>query len=216
MFLQRRVGVAAPYGGRRFAMFYYIEGTVAHMEQNLAVIDCGGVGFNIFTTNNTLSRLRMGEKARLYIYTYIREGVFDLYGFGEPREKRSFEMLISVSGVGPKAALSILSSGTPEALAMAVITGDEKVLTVAPGIGRKIAQRIILELKDKISKENREIVFPAMGGAASSGDKRGDAAAALAVLGYGNSEIAYALKELDCDALSLEDIIRQALRAMLK
>ena len=199
-------------------MFYYIEGELAHIEANFAVLDCSGVAFGIHVTNNTIARIRLGEKTKLYIYSYIREGIFDLYGFGEPSEKRSFEMLISVSGVGPKAALSILSSGTPEALAMAIITGDEKVLTIAPGIGRKIAQRIILELRDKVAKEMQGLEYPDLGiavGSAATG-KRSDASAALAVLGYGNAEIIHALKDVDCDALTLEEIIKLALRAMLK
>lgn len=201
-------------------MFYYIEGAVAELEAQLAVIDCGGVGYALNTTANTLSRLRTGERAKLYTYCYIREESFDLYGFYTMAEKRSFEMLIGVSGVGPKAALAILSSSTPEALTMAILGDDVKALTVAPGIGKKIAQRVILELKDKMSKQAQGMT--AVAGAVSSGaaglggSKRADAAAALAVLGYGDAEIAEALKDLDMEALSLEGIIKQALRRMMK
>ena len=199
-------------------MFYYIEGTVALIDLGLAVIDCGGVGYALNTTANSLSRLRVGERARLYVYTVIREDTFDLYGFFTQEEKRSFEMLVGVSGVGPKAAQAILSSNTPEALSLAIVSGNEKALTSVPGIGKKIAQRILLELKDKLARETDGIDF--RGGSAPAspvgGDKRADAAAALGVLGYGSSEIAAALKGLDLEKLSVEDIIRQALRNMVK
>lgn len=199
-------------------MFYYIEGTLTLMEPNLAVVDCGGVGYALNTTVNTLSRLRMGEKVRLYVYSVIREDTFDLYGFYTQEEKRSFEMLLGVSGVGPKAALGILSSSTPDALSMAIISGNEKALTVVPGIGKKMAQRILLELKDKISKQMEGFTpesFSAGSPSAAVGkDKLSDAAAALGVLGYGNNEITASLKGLDIQNLSVEDIIRQALRKM--
>ncbi len=134
-------------------MFYYVNGTVAELEAGLAVIDCGGVGYACATTNYTLSQLKKGERAKLYTYLNVREDAMELFGFASQSELRSFKMLIGVSGVGPKAALSILSSTTPQQLAMAVVMGDEKALTAAPGIGKKIAQRIILELKDKLAKE---------------------------------------------------------------
>ena len=125
-------------------MFYYVNGTVAHLAPYLAVIDCGGVGYACRTTNNTLARLKKGETARLYTYLNVREDAMELYGFFAEDERNCFQLLIGVSGVGPKAALSILSSSTPDTLAMSIITGDEKALTVAPGIGKKIAQRVIL------------------------------------------------------------------------
>ena len=199
-------------------MFYYIEGTVALIDVNLAVLDCGGVGYALNTTVNSLSRLRVGEKARLYVYEVIREDCFDLYGFASQEEKRSFEMLVGVSGVGPKVAQAILSAHTPEGLALAIVSGDDKSLTAVSGIGKKIAQRIIVELKDKLSREIGEInvrdTTPAA--AAGGGSKRADASAALGVLGYGAAEITAALKGLDLEALSVEDIIRQALRNMSK
>ena len=199
-------------------MFYYIEGVVAVMENGMAVIDCGGVGYALNTTVNTLSRLRIGDRARLYVYTVIREDCFDLYGFYTQEEKRSFEMLIGVSGVGPRAAQAILSANTPESLSLAVISGNEKALTVVPGIGKKIAQRVLLELKDKLSKEMESSGMESFSGPGASfsagSDKMSDAVAALGVLGYGNNEIAAALKGLDIQNLSVEDIIRQALRKM--
>ena len=132
-------------------MFYYLNGTVAHKEANLAVIDCGGVGYACRTTTNTLSLLNLGEKAKLYTYLNTKEDAFDLYGFSTAEELNLFRLLIGVSGVGPKAGLAILSSNTPANLAMSIITGDERALTCAPGVGKKIAQRVILELKDKLA-----------------------------------------------------------------
>ena len=134
-------------------MFYYVSGTVAEIEAGLAVIDCGGVGYACATTNYTLSQLRKGAPAKLYTYLNVREDAMELFGFIDQNELRSFKLLISVSGVGPRAALAILSAITPQQLALAVVTDDAKVLTAAPGIGKKIAQRIILELKDKMAKE---------------------------------------------------------------
>lgn len=199
-------------------MFYYVNGTVAEIEAGLAVIDCSGVGYACATTNYTLSQLKKGERARLYTYLNVREDAMELFGFASQSELRSFKMLIGVSGVGPKAALSILSSTTPQQLSMAVVMGDEKALTAAPGIGKKIAQRIILELKDKLIKEQDG--FEAGSGAAAAmpaqNNKAGEAAAALAVLGYGSQEIAAALKGIDMDALPLEEIIRQSLKKMVK
>ena len=200
-------------------MFYYVEGTVAELQPYLAVIDCGGVGYACMTTNNTLSALKKGQKARLYTYLHVAENAFGLYGFKTQSELNSFRMLIGVSGVGPKAALAILSVGTPETLAMAIVTGDEKALTVAPGIGKKIAQRIILELKDKIAKEQAASGLPmsgSTGGQVSFTSKATEAAAALAVLGYSSQEVATAMKGVDVEALPLEEIIRQSLKKMVK
>ncbi len=199
-------------------MFYYVNGTVAEIEAGLAVIDCSGVGYACATTNYTLSQLKKGERAKLYTYLNVREDAMEMFGFASQSELRSFKMLIGVSGVGPKAALSILSSTTPQQLSMAVVMDDEKALTAAPGIGKKIAQRIILELKDKLIKEQGG--FEAGSGAAvampAQNNKAGEAAAALAVLGYGSQEISAALKGIDMDALPLEEIIRQSLKKMVK
>ncbi len=200
-------------------MFYYVSGTVAHMRPYLAVVDCGGVGYACRTTNHTLSRLKQGEKARLYTYLNVREDAMELYGFATENERNCFELLIGVSGVGPKAALSILSAATPESLAMSVITGDEKALTVAPGIGKKIAQRIILELKDKLAKGQIAPGGESYGGTGVTvipENKASEAAAALAVLGYSQGEINLALKGVDLEALTLEEIIKQALKKMVK
>ena len=200
-------------------MFYYLEGVTAIIESNLAVIDVGGAGYACHTTMNTLSHMETGKKARLYTYCNIREDAFDIFGFYDLREKRFFEQLLTVSGIGPKAALSILSSGTPETLALAIVTGDEKALTLAPGIGKKIAQRVILELKDKIAKDS---AVPAGGGftpaihaAGMPGSKVSDAASALVVLGYSQSEISAAMRGVDTDSLSVEEIIRDVLKNSL-
>ncbi len=201
-------------------MFYYLDGTVAELLPYLAVIDCGGVGYACKTTNNTLSGLKKGQRGKLYTYLNVGEDVFDLYGFATQRELNSFKLLIGVSGVGPKAALAILSTGTPEALALAIVTGDEKALTAAPGVGKKIAQRIILELKDKMAKENSgELDFSRGTGAVAIPaftSKATEAAQALAVLGYSSQEVGMALKGVDVEDLPLEEIIRQSLKKMVK
>ena len=201
-------------------MFYYLDGTVAEILPYLAVIDCGGVGYACKTTNNTLASLKKGQRGKLYTYLNVGEGIFELYGFATQNELNSFKMLLGVSGVGPKAALAILSATTPESLAMAIVTEDAKTLTAAPGIGKKIAQRIILELKDKMARETA-------GGLDFSGgkgvpaapvftNKATEAAQALAVLGYSSQEVGIALKGVDVENLPLEEIIRQSLKKMVK
>ncbi|MCI9553869.1 Holliday junction branch migration protein RuvA [uncultured Oscillibacter sp.] len=200
-------------------MFYYLDGTVAEILPYLAVIDCGGVGYACKTTNNTLAALKKGQRKKLYTHLNVAENLFELYGFASQSELNSFKLLIGVSGVGPKAALAILSSGTPETLAMAIVTGDEKALTAAPGVGKKIAQRIILELKDKMAKEAAGgLDFSGGKGApapAVFGSKATEAAQALAVLGYSSQEVSIALKGLDMDQ-PLEEIVRQGLKRMAK
>lgn len=200
-------------------MFYYVKGKVAHVAPNLAVIDCGGVGYACRTTSYTLSSLQVGQEGTLYTHLNVREDAMELYGFATENEKSCFQMLIGVSGVGPKAALSILSATTPEGLATAIITGNEKALMVAPGIGKKIAQRILLELKDKLAKGQLPAAEESYGGTGITvipQDKVSEATAALAVLGYQPGEIAAALKGIDLDGLTLEEIIRQALKKMVK
>ena len=200
-------------------MFYYVKGTVAHLAPNLAVIDCGGVGYACRTTSYTLSALQAGQEGKLYTYLNVREDAMELYGFATENERSCFQMLLAVSGVGPKAALSILSATTPEGLATAIITGNEKALMVAQGIGKKIAQRIILELKDKLAKGQLPAAEESYGGTGITvipQDKLSEATAALAVLGYQPGEIAAVLKGIDLDGLALEEIIRQALKKMVK
>ena len=201
-------------------MFHHIEGKVAELEPYLAVIDCGGVGFGLNVTANTLASLKLGERAKLYVSEAIGDNNFDLYGFAGKSERRCFEMLVSVSGIGPKAALSILSYNTPEGLALAVMNNDEKALTVAPGVGKKIAQRVILELKDKLKKEmgGQESGLPAVQYAASTADSGpvNDALTALAMLGYSTSEISPVLRNIDINEMSAEKIIKAVLKHMVK
>ena len=200
-------------------MFHYISGVTAELLPNAAVIDCGGIGFQINTSAYTISQLKTGEKAKLFTYVYIREDLFEIYGFATQSEKHCFEMLLGVSGVGPKAAVAILSVNTPEGLAMAIISENDKAISAAPGVGKKIAQRVILELKDKIAKETNSISLkdttftpPPAGGTS----KLADASAALAVLGYGSAEINAVLRGVDVETLSLEEIIKSALKRMVK
>ena len=201
-------------------MYYYVSGEVAHVEPYLAVIDCGGVGYACRTTTFTLSQIKKGDKAKLFTYLSVREDAMDLYGFASSEELKLFQQLISVSGVGPKAALSILSAGTPANLALAIITGDEKSLTAAAGVGKKLAQRIILELKDKLAKgQTASIQGESYGGSGITvipENKLSEASAALAVLGYSQGEINLALKGVDLDALTLEQVIKEALKKMMK
>ncbi|HIV62385.1 MAG TPA: Holliday junction branch migration protein RuvA [Candidatus Butyricicoccus avistercoris] len=199
-------------------MFYYVEGLVAHVEQGLAVIDCGGVGYACHTSQNTLSNIQMGEKARLYTCLHVREDIFELYGFSDQEELNCYKMLTSVSGVGPKAALSILSVAPPSQLALAIITEDEKLLTQAQGIGKKIAQRIVLELRDKMSKGQLEtaasagknIVMPEKGGI----NHIQEAVAALMVLGYSQAEAFKAMEGLNSEDMDAESIIRYCLKKL--
>ena len=200
-------------------MYYHLEGTIAELANGLAVIDCGGVGYELSVSLNTLSQLQVGEHIKLYVAASVKEDAFDLYGFTTKSEKRAFQLLISVSGVGPKAALSILSSSTPETLSMAILAGDEKALTVAPGIGKKIAQRVIYELKDKIAKESGAFVPVSSGNVQTTvqaTDKLTDASAALSVLGYSAAEISAALHGVDLEPLNTEGIIKAALKNMMK
>lgn len=198
-------------------MIYSVNGTVDLIEPNLAVIDCGGVGYACRTTANTLSQLKIGEKAKLLTYLSIREDAVELFGFYDAAELNCFRMLISVSGVGPKAALSILSGMTPQAFALCVASGDSKTLTNAPGIGRKTAERIVLELKDKVSKQ--DVAAGVKGSAvpivAAPSNTYAEAVSALMVLGYSNGEATSALSGLDPSAPS-DELIRAGLKKLAK
>ena len=196
-------------------MLYYVSGIVTVLEPNLAVIDCGGVGYGCRVTAYTAGQLKMNQTAKLYITESIREDAFDLFGFINREEQRCFELLTTVNGVGPKAAMAILSAG-PQNFTLAVMTGDEKLLTAAQGVGKKLAQRIILELKDKIGGgSNMEMDFSA--GVAPVAAPQGNlqlAQAALQELGYSAAEISSALKGADPNAAT-EELVRFALRAMV-
>lgn len=198
-------------------MFYYLKGTIAHIETGLAVIDVGGVGYACHTSLNSLARLEVGKNSTLYTYMHVREDIMDLYGFAEQEELSCFKMLIGISGVGPKAALAILSATTPSQLALAIVTGDDKILLAASGVGKKLASRIILELKDKIAKEQVELAGE---GSVSmpivTSDASGEAAAALAVLGYSKSEVDSVLRVMDTADMSVEEIIKKALAGLMR
>lgn len=201
-------------------MFYHLEGVVSDIDVNLIVLDCAGIGFAVNASMNTISSVRTGEIAKLYITESIREDAFELYGFASKEEKRCFEMLTGISGVGPKAALSILSSNTPGTLALAVLNGDVKSLTAAPGIGKKIAQRIVLELKDKIAKESTGAFEAAAQTAApatvTENSAQSDAIAALLVLGYSMPEINGALQKINAEGMDAEQLVKAVLRAMMQ
>ena len=197
-------------------MLYYVSGNVAVLEPGLAVIDCGGVGYGCHITAYTAGQLKLNTVAKLYITESIREDAYELYGFVSREEQRCYELLTGVNGVGPKAAMAILSAGGPQNFTLAVMTGDEKMLTAAQGVGKKIAQRIILELKDKVGGGSVELDFSAGTPAApvQTGNNAALAHAALQELGYSPAEINAALKGVDPQA-STEEMVRHALRAMV-
>ena len=209
-------------------MFYYINGKLAHLDPTFAVLDVGGVGYKLTISGSTHSamppHLSVSEAPTVKLFTYlaVREDDIELFGFASEEELSSFKMLISVSGVGPKAALSILTQMTPQKLAIAICTDDKKAISKANGIGPKTAARIILELKDKLQKEaiaeadlsssaDDELVA-AIGGSS----KKRDAEDALAVLGYSRSEASAALRSIDIDSLELDEIIRLALKKLMR
>ena len=201
-------------------MFYHLEGIVAELSADSLVLDCSGIGFEITITPNTASALKIGEKAKVFITEAIGENNFDLFGFLTNREKQFFKMLTSVSGIGPKAAMSILSFNTPDALAMAIINGKESALTACPGIGKKTAQRVILELKDKISKTVTvsEKAVTGMGAPvlpAGGGTEYDDELTALCVLGYSTAEVVPVLRQINTEGMTSEEIIKSVLKFMI-
>lgn len=191
-------------------MFEYISGLLKNKYLNYAVIDASGLGYKIFASSYSLDNLNIGESATLYIYSNIREDAFDLYGFSTIEERRTFEMLLSVSGVGPKAALSILSSLPPYELALAIISGDTKSLTKANGIGAKVAARIILELKNKISQENINLNNATIANNLTPiSTQSSEAEAALIVLGFAADDAKKAVQA--AGEGTTEEIIKKAL-----
>ena len=204
-----------------YIMIYSVRGTLIVKEAGLAVIECAGVGYGCRTTYNTLASLgNIGDEAMLYTHLQVREDGTELFGFFDKRELGCFKMLLGVSGVGPKAALSILSDIDPNNFALAVATGDFKVLTKVRGVGPKMAQRIVLELKDKIAKEQGSLSAAAVptGGvnrAFISGGAAAEAVDALLVLGYSQAEAEQAVSVLD-PSLASEELIRLALKSLAK
>lgn len=201
-------------------MIYSLRGTITLKEPGFAVIECGGVGYGCKTSFNTLSALgSIGSDAMLYTYLYVREDVVELFGFATLQELNCFKLLISVSGVGPKAASTILSDVSPEQFAFIVASGDSKAFTKIKGIGAKTAQRIVLELKDKISSDNAagtisgsSYEFTSLSSSAIS-TSVSEALEALMVLGYSQSEIAPIVGKLD-PQLGTQELIKETLRIM--
>lgn len=196
-------------------MLYSVRGKLIHTTLSGAVVECGGVGYYCQTTVNTLKTIKIGTEVMLYTHLNVREDAMELFGFATKTELDTFKTLISVSGVGPKAGLAILSELSPEQVAMAIATDDIKTITRAPGIGKKIAQRIILELKDKLAKAAAsDNTLPVSTGAANAATGNvPKAIEALGVLGYAPSDIAPVLAALD-SSLPVEQLIAMTLRQM--
>ena len=207
-------------------MFYYISGKLALATPSFAVIDAGGVGYKLTISENTYNSLPPRHTvdspvAKLYTYMAVREDGIELFGFASETELSSFKMLLSVSGVGPKAAISILSLLTPERFALAVCTEDRKTISKAVGIGPKTAARIILELKDKLLKETdlneaANASIESVAAPKTNSGKLSEAQDALMVLGYSRSEALAALKNIDTQTDDLETIIKKALKQLMK
>ena len=203
-------------------MYYYIRGELVLIEQGFVVIDAGGVGYRLTVSSNTLQALPQDREKRknLLLYTHysVREDGTELYGFTTLEELNVFRLLISVSGVGPKAAMSVLSFMTPEKLALCVSSEDKKSIAKAPNIGPKTAARIILELKDKLHADlpageatDTETILPS-----DDGSNRQAAIEALLVLGFTRQSANEALRGIDTENTSLEDIVRDALKKLMK
>ena len=200
-------------------MFYSITGKIVYIDTQSVAIETGGIAFRCSTTLTTLKRIgEKGNTATLYTYLNVREDALDLFGFADEQELECFKLLIGVSGVGPKAALAILSELTPDKLALCLATGDSKAITRAPGVGPKLAQRVVLELKDKLAKGlELSAVTPEIeaAGIAAAEGSAAEAVSALTMLGYSQSEAAAAVAKLDA-SLSVEDMIRQALKTLAR
>lgn len=206
-------------------MFYYISGKLALLEPNLAVLDVGGIGYKLTVSGTTYDAMPPNRSVKepptvkLYTHLAVREDDIELFGFATETELATFKLLITVSGVGPKAAMSILSFLTPEKFALAVCTDDKKTISKANGIGPKTAARIILELKDKLMKENPDAgvaSLPIAAPTAKGAGKLHEATDALMVLGYSRAEALAALKDIDTAAMELEEIIRLSLKKLMK
>ncbi len=198
-------------------MFDYLSGNVEALSQNLCVIDTHGIGWSLIVSSKCAGALAGKKEAK--VYTYLNVGSSDraameLFGFSNQREREFFHLLIGISGIGPKAAISILSVLDPEELAMCVLSGDAKAITAAPGIGMKGAQKIILELKDKISKTTAKIPSTSTGAVAATSSVCAEATNALVVLGYQPQVAATVVRSVADQATDLQDLIRLALKSM--
>jgi len=194
-------------------MLYSLTGTIVHIDEAMLALSCGGVAFACNTTANTLRELRQGQDATLFTYLSVREDALDLFAFGNKAELACFKQLIGVTGVGPKAALAVLSAFSPEQLGFFIAAGDIKSITRAQGVGKKLAERIVLELKDKL-QANTSMPHAAAsftGNAFAAPDN--EALAALLALGYQQSEAMLALRGIDENA-STQEKIRLALRML--
>ncbi len=197
-------------------MLYSVRGKLVHTESTIAVVECGGVGYCCQTTMNTLRTLKLNSEVMLYTYLNVREDAVDLFGFATKAELDTFKTLISVSGVGPKAGIAVLSELSPEQVAMAIATDDIKTITRAQGIGKKIAQRIILELKDKLAKavsSDSAVQTASQGAVNAVTGNIPKAIEALGVLGYAPSDVSGILSTLD-SSLPVEQLIAQTLKQM--
>ena len=206
-------------------MFYYVKGELVHTEPSLAVIDCCGVGYAMTVSQSTSAALaRHDDKKSVKLLTHliVREDGVELFGFYTSEELKLFKMLITVSGVGPKAAISILSTASVQDLIKAILTGNQKAISAAAGVGAKTAARVILELKDKLGggefdlSGEEDTITSAINNTASVSGKLRDAENALLVLGYTKSDISAVLKSIDVHSLELEDIIKLALVKFMK
>ncbi|HCC35748.1 MAG TPA: Holliday junction branch migration protein RuvA [Ruminococcaceae bacterium] len=196
-------------------MLYSLTGKLAHIEPSMAVVECGGVGFKCAVSATTVGALpEIGEKVTLYTYLQVRQDAMDLFGFYSKEELECFKHVTSVSGVGAKNALAVLSAFTPETLSSAIASGDAKVLTRAQGIGAKIAQRLVLELKDKMGALSISGVkaSPSFGALSASGNAA-EAVTALMSLGYLHSEASKAVGGLDA-SLPVQELIKQGLKQL--
>lgn len=198
-------------------MLYSVRGTLIHREPSLAVVECGGVGYQCSVTMNTARRLPdVGGEVMLYTILNVREDAVDLFGFADRTELTCFKMLTAVNGVGPKAGLAILSELTPDRVALAAATGDHKAFTRAQGVGPKLAQRIVLELKDKVglpTDSSADVAASSAVGVVSASRAAEEAVSALTMLGFSASEASAAVSKLDGD-LPVEELIRQALKTL--
>ncbi len=196
-------------------MYDYIKGYFISIEKEYVVVECGDIGYRIFTSGSTISNMPSnGEKVKLFIQQVVREDFLGLYGFLTREELEMFNLLISINGVGPKAALSLMSICNMINLRYAIITGDEKTITKAPGIGKKIAQRIILELKDKITAEGQWIQEGKIQVEKKHNEKLSEALGALMSLGYSEKEAEKAIEGIDHNS-SIEDIIKNCLKNLM-
>lgn len=196
-------------------MIYSLNGEVTHLAQNIIVVECGGVGFECRSTSNAVSRAKIGEKLKLYTYMNVREDAMELYGFADESELNCFKMLISVSGVGCKVAIAILSDLSPQEFALAVVNDDSKKITRAQGVGPKLAQRIVLELKDKLKKDSSFAMtdIPQINLNAKASNAVSEALTALMVLGFTNAQAQKALEGLDPE-MSVQELVKEGLKRL--